>query len=324
MSGYLSLIEFVPGTKAKAQDVNSNFQAVSVAILEKADKAGNSSQNFSVATATVATHAINKSQLDLLSTDLNSKINAVSTRFCVKSGNVTNGVGDLLGYSGMNVSFKVGGSYPSLVVSNARGTFSTFTSVGTLSMSGKPNGNHNIFINTSGNVYSLANNIYRQASRPTLIEGDVWLNTSSEPLRAIKYTGGSDVEFLDVPLGKVTISSGAITAVETFSYNQNGYDVTFRTQGYRFPDYSSGVSKSWNTLYTAETDGWIYIYGNIVAGTALSLQIDGIDVFYNATTITPQNNANSGLVPVCKNSTYRGIGGVSTQVLKFYPTKGAN
>ncbi|HNW25235.1 MAG TPA: hypothetical protein PLG15_05075 [Candidatus Gastranaerophilaceae bacterium] len=336
MSGYLSLIEFVPGTKAKAQEINENFQAVSIALSEKADKAGNSTQAFNVAAATTSTNAINKSQLDSLSTDLNSKINAAETRFCVKSGNVTNGAGDLLSYSSMSVSFKVGGSYPSLIISNARGTFATFTSVGTLSMSGKPNGAHNVFISTSGNVYSLANNIYKQATRPTLVEGDIWLNTSVEPLKAIKYTSGTDVEFLDIPLGKVTIAGGVITAVETFPYNQNDYDITLNSAikastnlaksitNLPMPNYSSGVSKSWNTSYLAESDGFVMVGCGF--GLTFSYSFDGTNWTSNLLfNHSGQGYGAWGFIPIPKGIYYKlnyEYDGSSWKHLKFFPTKG--
>ncbi len=342
MSGYLSLIEFVPGTKAKAQEVNANFQAISQGLCEKADKAGNSSQVFSVSSATSPTHAINKSQLDILSTDLNAKINAASARFCVKSANVTNGVGDLLGYSGMNVSFKVGGSYPSLVISNSRGTFSTFTSIGTLSMSGKPNGVHNIFIATVGSIYSLANNIYRQPSRPTLVEGDIWLNTGVEPLKAIKYISGSEVEFLDVPLGKVTISGGIISAVETFPYNQNDYEVNLNSTikpasglsksiaSLVMPDYLNPVSKAWNTIHQTVSDGYLYVYANISDGYNAYLEYSFNSDLSSPITVwiswmnTPDRSMGaSGFVPVPKGMYYKARGGNAGQSLKFYSAKGA-
>ena len=90
---------------------------------------------------------------------------------------------------------------------------------------------------------------------------DVWLNTSCEPLNCIKYNGTSDIEFLDVLLGKVTVESNAITALETFAFNQNGYDVNVNTTNLLIPDYANGVTKSVNVTQTAEADG-IYEYVN--------------------------------------------------------------
>lgn len=334
MSGYLSLIEFVPGTKAKAQEVNQNFQTISENLTEKADKAGSSSQVFNVSNATVSTHAINKAQLDAVSTELNSKINEAFSRFCVKSGNITNDIGDLLNYSGMNVSFKAGGTYPNLTVSNAKGTFATFTSIETLNMNGKPNGVHNIFIPINGNPYSLSNNIYKQPARPSLLEGDVWLNTGVEPLKAIKYVNGSDTEFLDIPLGNVTISGGTISAITTFPYNQNDYDVTLNSTikpasilaksitNSVMPDYSNPVSKAWGIDHTAECDGCLYVEVADDVNVSHFLHINNLYLFtlghggYD-------DNIFGTFVPMPKNIIYKATGGSKMWKILFYPLKGA-
>lgn len=229
MTDYLVLTEFVPGTKAKAEEVNANFSAVKDAINTKASMNGDSNKVFDVANGASGYNAINKAQLDLTEEALTKKINATYTRFCAKSGNITGGLADLLSYTGMNVTLKVGGTYQNLVISNYKGELTTLTSVAAISMTGKPNGTYNVFLTSSSTAYVLANTIYKQPTRPTMADGDVWLDTSVEPFKAIKYTSSSDVEFLDVPIGKITIASGAISAVTTFAYNQNGYDVNVST-----------------------------------------------------------------------------------------------
>jgi len=229
MTDSLLLTDFIPGTKAKAQEVNANFSAVKDAINTKASADGDNARTFNVATATDTTHAVNKAQMDELSQEMTQKINGTSVRFCAKSGNTTTGKADLFSYSGMNVTAKVGGSYPSLVISNYKGEFSTITAITTINMTGKTNGVYNVFVKSTGETYTLANTVYKQPDRPTMVDGDVWLNTSVEPISAIKYSGTSDVEFLDVPIGKITIASSAISAVETYPYNQNGYDVNVLT-----------------------------------------------------------------------------------------------
>jgi len=229
MTDYLVLTDFIPGTKAKAQEVNANFSAVKDAINAKAPAEGDSTKAFSVAAAIDATHAISKAQLDAVALEMTQRFNGTSARFCAKSGNVTAGVADLFSYSGMSVTVKVGGSYPSLVISNYKGEFTTLTSIDTINMTGKTNGVYNIFVKSTGEIYTLANTVYKQPKRPTMVDGDIWLNTSVEPMSAIKYSGNADVEFLDVPLGKITIASSAISSVETCPYNQNGYDVNAST-----------------------------------------------------------------------------------------------
>jgi len=229
MTDYLVLTDFIPGTKAKAQEVNSNFSAVKDAINAKAPAEGDSTKTFSVAAATDTTHAVSKEQMDELAQEMAKKFNGTSARFCAKSGNVTAGLADLLSYAGMLVTVMVGGSYPNLVISNYKGEFSTLTSIDTINMTGKTNGVYNVFVKSTGETYTLANTVYKQPTRPTMVDGDVWLNTSVEPVSAIKYNGTADIEFLEVPVGKITVANSVVSAVESYPYNQNGYDVNAST-----------------------------------------------------------------------------------------------
>lgn len=225
MSDYLTLTEFIPGTKAKAQEVNANFNAIKTALSEKAAMAGDSAQKFNVADATDAANAVNKKQLDDLSDDLSLAISKTGTKFCVESGNTTNGKGDLFSYSVLQITPKIGGTYANLVISDHEGTQSTISSASSISMSGKPDGIYNIFITPTGTIYTLKNTIYKQQARPTMTDGDVWLDTSKVPLNCIKYSGTSDTKFVDVPLGAVTIVSSLITSIVTFPFDQNGYEI---------------------------------------------------------------------------------------------------
>lgn len=331
MTDYLTLTEFIPGTKAKAEEVNANFATLKDAVNSKAAKEGDSTQTFEVATATANTHAVTKLQLDTLEDDLTEKIDGTSARFCVKSGNTTSGNGDLLSYSGMNVTLKVGGSYTNLVISNYKGELSTITSIATINMTGKTSGTYNIFLTSAGTAYTLANTIYKQPSRPTMNDGDVWLNTSKEPISAIKYTSNSDVEFNDVPIGKIIIASGAITSVETFPFNQNGYNITMQTQSYRFPDEKRVTSKSFSTTYTADSDGWISVYGHSNGiGQYLALNVydtDGTTVLYGDCIFSPNGDASSYIFrPIKKGKKYLSTTnyGGSGSYIKFFPAEGAN
>lgn len=229
MSDYLTLTEFIPGTKAKAQEVNANFTAIKTALSEKAAMSGDSAQKFNVADATADTNAVNKKQLDDLFDGLNLEISKTGTKFCVKSGNATNGKGDLFSYSVLQITPKIGGTYPNLVISDYEGTQSTISSASSISMSGKPDGTYNIFITPAGVIYTLKNTIYRQQARPTMTDGDIWLDTSKVPLNCVKYDGTSDNKFVDVPLGKVTIASSLVTSIETFPYNQNCYEININS-----------------------------------------------------------------------------------------------
>ena len=245
MAEFITLTEFIPGTKAKAEEVNQNFQTLKTAVEKKADLNGDLAQSFEVADATLDNQAISKRQLDSKAVELEQKIKGAATRFCAKKGNVISGIADLFSVSSMTITFKVGGEYEDLTVSNCNGEVSTFSSVDALDLSGSADGEYNIFINSSGSAYALKNAIYKQTTRPVMLTDDIWLNTSVEPLSAIKFNGTSDDEFLDVPLGKVTVASSAIADFEVFRFNQNGYDVNQNT----VKKYDSG----WFAVSSAQT-----------------------------------------------------------------------
>lgn len=327
MTDYLTLTEFIPGTKAKAQEVNANFLTLKNAINQKAALDGDSTQSFAVADATTAAHAINKKQLDDLSDNLTEEISKVTEKFCVKSGNTTNGIGDLFSYNLLTITPKIGGSYANLTVADYKGARKTFTSALTISMSGKPDGVYNIFIKPDGTFYTLNNTIYRKASRPTMLAGDVWFNTSVEPFSAIKYDGTNDIEFLDVPLGKVTVASGTITAVETVAFNQNGYDINYQSQAYRQYDFSNGVNKSFSTTYTAECDGLLYILAGGLAFQWATFTLNDINFKWTTSSESQIASIKGDFKEVEKGDTYSVTNGYVyapgyTPAIIFYPKKG--
>lgn len=316
-SNYLTLTTFVPGTKAKADEVNSNFSILKDAINEKATIDGDSTQVFSVANATADTHAVNKSQLDDLSDAIKAEVNKTGTKFCVKSGHTTNGEGDLFSSSVLQITPLVGGTYGNLVIVDYKGTQTIISSAAQISMSGKPDGDYNIYINPNGVIYTSANKIYRQQARPTMSDGDIWFNTSVEPFNCIKYDGTNDNEFLDVPLGLVTIKNSAITVLKTFPFNQNGYDVNAQSNEWAkvLPviSTSTGIDKAINVEHTAEACGIILNY--LSGSTTSAITIDGATFGWsvsNSTTYTQWQ--------ISKGSVYKAIGGTLT----FYPSKGAN
>jgi len=263
---YLTLTTFVPGTKAKPDEVNANFSALKDAIITKAAMNGDATKTFNVADATSSNHATSKNQMDALFADLLAKINGAGMRFCVKSGNTTSGNGDLFSYDVLRITPKIAGTYENLVFSDYKGTQTIISATpANLSMSGKADGGYNIFIKPDGTLYTLSNKIYRQPLRPTLIAGDIWLNTSVFPFKCIKTDGTTDAEFLDVPLGKVTIASGAITALVTFPFNQNGFDVNISTytqslMGNGWVKLPNGLFLQWGQNLATGTTGTTYSF----------------------------------------------------------------
>lgn len=263
MTEYLTLTEFTPGTKARPEEINANFGVLKNAILQKASVQGDVAKTFSVAPATENTHAINKSQLESLSQSLTDEIAKAGAKFCANSGNISAGKPDLFGYSGLMITPKIGGTYSDLTISDYSGAKTVINFVSAISMSGKTDGTYNIFITPAGVLYASKNKIYRQAARPAMTDGDVWLNTSVEPLSCIKYDGTSDGEFLDVPLGVVVILANAITSLTTNEYNMDGYSVNKTNDSVITEAYANGTS--W---YRVWSDGWIEQGGQVYNNTA--------------------------------------------------------
>lgn len=316
-SNYLTLTTFVPGTKAKADEVNSNFSILKDAVVSKAPLEGDSSQTFLVADATADSHAVNKKQLSVSSDELKGEIKKTGPKFCVRSGYTTSGKGDIFSYSALQITPKIGSGYANLVIADYVGNQYNISSVSPLSMTGKTDGVYNIFIKSDGTLYVLKNNIYKQAARPTLVEGDIWLNTSSVPFKCIKYVNSTDEDFLDVPLGQVVIANSTILSLVTFPFNQNGYDVNAQTPysnwSDSYIDYTTAVSKAINTVHTADEYGYIlnYLSGSVSSSVTIDGQTFGWSV---------SNSTTSTQWAVKKGLTYSATGGLLT----FYPTKGDN
>lgn len=341
-SSDLTLTTFVPGTKAKASEVNANFTTLKTAISSRASINGDNTQTFSVADGTKDEHAVNFGQLEDLSENLVAKINKAGTKFCVKSGNTTNGNGNLFSYSVLRITPLIAGTYANLVIADYEGNQITISKTpSAIDLTGNSDGTYNIFINTSGELYILNNTIYKQPARPTMVVNDIWLNTSADPFTCIKYSGTSDTVFSDVPLGSVTISSGAITSITTFPFNQNGYNVTTNTSlssnnplsasisNLIMPNYTSGTSKSFSAVYQASTAGFLYIVSRFSGTFYISSGNPDSNSSYSWTALPINDFGDQGyrtsiFLPIPKSMYYKVIvANTSGSSLTFFPCLGS-
>lgn len=120
--------------------------------------------------------------------------------------------------------------------------------------------------------------------------------------------------------------SEAVTKAETAINGLNGVvrfvnDISADASGnvYTMPDYSAGVTRAWNTSYTAEVAGWIFAEADDSSNTEDGyIFIDGQKFRFIATTDTIHSTF---FAPVSKGATYKGVGAV-VQAMKFYPCKG--
>lgn len=87
------------------------------------------------------------------------------------------------------------------------------------------------------------------------------------------------------------------------------------------PDYSAGVSKTWNTDTTASTDCFVYVLANSSLNNNICrLTVDGIVVFndLNSGSDSPRT---SGIIPVQKGSIYKATSSAGGTLIE-YPLKG--
>lgn len=99
---------------------------------------------------------------------------------------------------------------------------------------------------------------------------------------------------------------------------------TFRENVFSWglPDLTSGVTKSWNTDITAETNGWVNVKSYTIQGdTASCLIINGVEVYKLWCGFDAQVGYQN-MWPVYKGDVYKATGGNSGQTITFYPCKG--
>lgn len=264
-------------------------------------------------------------------TGIVSSATVAYTPFAVNSGNVdTNGLGDILYYTGGSgtLKFKVGGTLPtydSIIATSAQGVTFTLTQILDLDVSTYDDGTYTVCVKKNQTVAEIKGTLYSQLTTPAGLNNDLWLNTSVEKLKCYEKIAGSwNNEYEGVPVGTFTVASGVITAVTTFAYNYNGYNINRYSFGLLGADLTAGVTKAYSG-FTAESDGWVYYEG-------LSQQPGAIIVYKNSTIVGyVRGILGSGTIEV-GNTVYIEKGatcsmestpGAALTKFIFYPIKGA-
>jgi hypothetical protein len=147
------------------------------------------------------------------------------TPFCVNSGRTDAGYASLVSYSGNILTFLVGGSYPNLVVTTAKGITRTYTTLPDVDFSSDAQGVwHTVLISPDGTLTKTDKRIFRRNYIPiaiTLKVGDMRYDTSVKPSKAEIWNGTIWEETDMVPLVRV-YKGASIVATETLPYNYNG------------------------------------------------------------------------------------------------------
>ncbi len=268
MSNFIVPNTFIPGTKAKAQEVNENFTSIQNELNTKATKTGDVTQPFFVAPAIEDNQATTKKQIEKIIEDtksnLFSEIEKNDLCLFALNGNVNeDGKAYLIDFSGMNLSFLVGGSYPNLL-GNIQGASVEITSVEAFSLSGYVDGTYNIFVNKDGEITALANKIYIQPKEPTMVINDIWVDTSVYPNKIKQFNGTEKVLFEKIFIGKVIIKASQIESVSTNPYKSKMVTVVNHTSSAQIIEtYQNGTSG-----YRVYSDGYCEQWGYInVPGT---------------------------------------------------------
>lgn len=262
MTNFLIPYTFIPGTKAKAEEVNANFSAVKDELETKAVLNGDEGETFLVAEAVLDAHAVNKSQLDLVNTDLTQKfkdlINSDQMKFCVKSGNLNaSGNPDLFNYTGLNIYFKVGDgeNYPKLVAMNGLGETVEKTTL------------NNLKVDSSGTTYSIVSNSNNAISNGAVYPAeDVFDNDSSTFFMSTQYSslinGNAAIgqAGLTQKISKIKIWQGFynIPNFQTYHKNVTSIKIQISSDGVSWIDLQTVATPDeyWNTWQLIELEDY--------------------------------------------------------------------
>lgn len=335
---------FVPGTKAKAEEVNADF----IAVVNKIDSlkidltSQKSDINLSNLSSDAEKHFINKTQVTN----------------CILEA--PNGIAT---YSNNLITFKSG---LKVLIPNGRSTDGTLNNieytlpadlVQTSAFTAQtPPHFMGIRSNDNGATWGVlfkeyATQYFIQNTQPSVTEGH-WYNPDTNLWKYISSLQGVTTwtDTLVCPIGIVNFSSaGVIGSISTF----NTVDLLKRSDAGEIvrldePDFTKGASKSYDTLYTAEQDGWVWFASETYAAVNYTISnhistinsvgnINGVSVFLcrngvswdgSANTVT-NYSGNHGLYRIYKGQTYNmysmiaGSAYVTAYSLIFYPLKGA-
>lgn len=305
---------FIPGTKAKATEVNSNFSKIIEYLTELKDSILETADDFSS-----------------LSDSL-TQLSSLRTRYSVNSS-----VSTLMTKNDTTVYFS-----SSFEITDLAGNTIIISGLPSKNLASYSNGTYNIFVDVDKNIDVLSGKIYKQSDEPSSPqEGDVWVDTSVEPLSVKKYTSGAFTSYTKVPIGSVVVESSIIKTLTIFPFNQNGYNVNTNTEleaanfsiearsdiaHFSAIDYASAEAKDWGVTYQAAYDGYIFARGYLSNNQAFQIDVGptsslGVTAVYSK--LTDTNNTLQFVLPISKGYYYKVSGSGSNSGTVFYPVVGA-
>lgn len=265
MSNFLVPNTFVPGTKAKAQDVNENFSAVQNELNLKAEKTGDINQTFTIAPASENHHAITKGQVEtIINNSVQELQKDIATPFCIEQGYTDeNGNPAIISAEGTVINFNVDDSttYGSIIAcpANNQEKF-TVKNLNSIDVSSYTDGTYNVFVNKEETAYLLNNTIYVQKSTPTEPTLNcIFEDTSKLPISVKKFNGTEWELFNDVHLGSIVILNGEITTIVNQPYNDNWANKTATEVSTASSTRPAVIIENYingNSWYRIFSDGW--------------------------------------------------------------------
>lgn len=208
---------FTAGTKAKADEVNENFAS----IKDELNK-----QNENIASIQEDVDYIRNDMFNDFVSEAEIITKTAKSKFCINYANISadGKTPDVLSFDENILSFKVGGNYPVLTITNAWGDSETFEYIDNLDITGYADGNYNIFLSLEGDIELFNTKIIKSAIAPTnVVMDDIWL-MNLEPWACYKFNGLSWIEFEEVPIGSITIKEGKIIEVSNYTFNSQYLD----------------------------------------------------------------------------------------------------
>lgn len=321
MTNPLIPYSFIPGTKAKASEVNANFTAVADAITN--------SKQYTI------------DQIASLDTKIQNSVENVENKIPKKDLTDTNyftnciieapnGIGDFNADSitlnkGLRVLIPDGrnedGSLKNIDLTLEEDiTFSSYIGVE----------KRQIFLNAKGEgeTYKDVAVFYSLTAPVAYHTNSVWFNQRENKWYITNNSGTSWKECSLVYIGKITCNSTAITAIETaqpinFLKNTDVYQIIDWSQ----PDYASCINKPANTTLQAECNAVMIVYGGV---NAMNVEICNIFIGYNKNNLKQITCSRTGAgandrqtitIPVTKGIWYN-VGGNAVLSIQFYPLKG--
>lgn len=215
--------KFVAGTKAKASEVNANFEAVANEIDEIYTQINENSTN-----SNSEYNSLN-SKINEINEQFEAFLNTYSqiSKFSVNSGkiNTETKTPNILTANSTIISFNVDALNP-LIATNYKGETFCIEAIDDLFLPSLIDGIYTIYVNKEGEIFYYSNLVQYVDILPfTPYINQICYVKGTEPISVKKYTSDGWVEFLGVPVGYFKIESNTITKLETFAYNQNGYNV---------------------------------------------------------------------------------------------------